>query len=352
MLLLTKTPLVSVHMITYNHDPYIVQAIEGVLQQKTNFPIELIIGEDCSTDRTREIVLEYQRKNPALIRILLSDNNVGAHKNSRRVSAVCRGKYIAYCEGDDYWIDPLKLQKQVDLLEANPDYGMVHGYCFIYNEKSMTFYPSGHEKKDINLLQGSIFEAELIDNCIYTCSACIRKDLIEKYFDEDELLEQRFQMGDYPLWLEISRHSKVGYITDPLGVYRETNNSASCRNHIVKRKKFIKSCYDVKHYYTKKYNVSDEIVRKISVMKAKSDLLFAFQLNNRIEATNIFENLLQYQDIKLDRDSYINYFGSRNYINRFIVKLFRRFFYLKKLIKFKVIDKSLSKRIEKICGSA
>src|SRR4030042_6002267 len=119
-------PLVSVKMITYNHAPYIAQAIEGVLQQKTNFPFELVIGEDCSTDGTRAIVLEYQRKYSDIIRVITSDNNVGAYENIRRTSKACRGRYVAFCDGDDFWHDPSKLQKQTDYLETHPECGLVY----------------------------------------------------------------------------------------------------------------------------------------------------------------------------------------------------------------------------------
>ena len=118
---LCRNPLVSVHMTTYNHEGFIRQAIEGVVMQETDFEYELVIGEDCSTDRTREICFEYQKKHPTKIRVLWSESNLwhigGNHK---RVDVRCRGKYIAYCEGDDYWTDPKKLQKQVEYMESHP----------------------------------------------------------------------------------------------------------------------------------------------------------------------------------------------------------------------------------------
>src|SRR5512137_2891725 len=109
-------PLVSVSMLTYNHAPYIAQAIEGVLRQKTNFAFELVIGEDCSTDGTREIVLAYAAEFPRVIRVITSERNVGSTKNSWRTFRACVGKYIAWCEGDDYWHDMGKLQLQFDYL--------------------------------------------------------------------------------------------------------------------------------------------------------------------------------------------------------------------------------------------
>jgi glycosyltransferase involved in cell wall biosynthesis len=129
-------------MITYNHAPYIAQAIEGVLQQKTNFPFELVIGEDCSTDGTREIVFEYQKKHPDIIRVITSDENVGAKKNGLRVLKACQGKYIAFCEGDDYWHNPDKLQKQVDYMESHPECGMLFADCDAYYQRSKKFIKS------------------------------------------------------------------------------------------------------------------------------------------------------------------------------------------------------------------
>lgn len=117
-----ETPLVSICCITYNHAPYIRKCLDGFLMQKVDFPFEIIIGEDCSTDNTRRICEEYADKNPDIINLLPSECNLGAVENERRVMQTAKGKYIAFCEGDDYWTDPLKLQKQVDFLESNSDY--------------------------------------------------------------------------------------------------------------------------------------------------------------------------------------------------------------------------------------
>ena len=121
---MSEKPLVSVFMITYNHEKFIAQAIEGVLMQKTNFPFELIIGEDCSTDRTREIVVDYAQRFPEIIKPILHEKNVGMKSNMNTCMQACSGKYTAICEGDDYWIDSLKLQKQVGFLEAHSDFSM------------------------------------------------------------------------------------------------------------------------------------------------------------------------------------------------------------------------------------
>ena len=109
-------PSVSVSIITYNHAPYIRQCIEGALMQRTSFPCEIVIGEDCSSDGTKEIVMEYARIYPEIIRVIGSETNVGMMENSKRTDYACRGEFIANCEGDDFWIDPLKLQKQYEAI--------------------------------------------------------------------------------------------------------------------------------------------------------------------------------------------------------------------------------------------
>lgn len=135
-------PLLSVVTITYNHVLYIRRCIEGVLMQKVDFPMEFIIADDCSTDGTRAICEEYIKQHPDLIRMVTSDSNVGVVSNEQRAFLAARGKYIATCEGDDYWTDPLKLQKQVDFLEAHPDYSV----CF-HRFKRIHLY-DGREEGD------------------------------------------------------------------------------------------------------------------------------------------------------------------------------------------------------------
>lgn len=130
----------SICCITYNHEAYIAQALEGFLMQQTNFKVEIIIGEDCSTDRTRQIIEEYVLKYPGKINLITSEFNVGANQNCKRVFEAIRGKYIAICDGDDYWTDPLKLQKQVDFLEKNQNYIMCCHYSKRIKENNEVYY--------------------------------------------------------------------------------------------------------------------------------------------------------------------------------------------------------------------
>lgn len=127
-----QSPLVSVCLITFNHEAYIAQAIESVLQQETNFSFEIIVGEDESSDKTRDIVLKYRERFPGKVKVILGERKNVIYVNGRptgrrnfvNVLASASGKYIAFLEGDDFWIDPLKLQKQVDVMEAHPEYSV------------------------------------------------------------------------------------------------------------------------------------------------------------------------------------------------------------------------------------
>jgi len=199
-------PLVSVTVITYNHIPFIAQAIEGVLQQETTFPFELVIGEDCSTDGTRGIVCEYQKKYPEIIRVITADKNVGRTQNFYRTIKVCRGKYIAFCDGDDYWHRPDKLQNQGDYLEAHPECGLVLADCDIYRAKSKRLitsfnYRNGF-KSPADLTIEQIFGGGIVK---WTCTAMARRNLCEKVIEEGPYLHQsgKFLMGDTQLWAEL-----------------------------------------------------------------------------------------------------------------------------------------------------
>lgn len=126
---------VSVLMPVYNHEKYIAKAIDGVLMQKTNFRFELIIGEDCSKDYSRRIVRQYQKKYPNIIKVIYQTTNKGMQKNIGRIQREASGKYWAYCEGDDYWTDENKLQKQIEFLEKNKKYNAVYHNVLCVDQK-------------------------------------------------------------------------------------------------------------------------------------------------------------------------------------------------------------------------
>ena len=232
---LCRHPVVSVHMITYNHEPYIRQAIEGVMMQKTDFEFELVIGEDCSQDRTREICFEYQKRYPDKIRVLWWHENVSElGGNYQRVEARCRGEFIALCEGDDYWIDPLKLQKQVDVMRKCPSVG----YCFT-GAKVLSEIPHDHPRLRsfaIKKWHGNMFDFDLgtykpglvpkdefwNNRWIYprTCTVLFRQKFYKRLKQDLDIFSWRLRLGDALLWNAFPFVSDAYYLADITAVYR------------------------------------------------------------------------------------------------------------------------------------
>ena len=247
-------PLVSACMITYNHEPYIAQAIEGVLQQQTNFPFELVIGEDCSTDRTRGIVFDYQEKYPSIIRVITSDKNVGARTNSLRTEKACCGKYVAVCEGDDYWHHPLKLQRQVDFLESHPAYGLVHSNGHVLAVETGELIGSAQKRPPAGKDECCYLDILTGDHRVWTASVCVRRQILAKVVDENpECTDERFLMGDLQRWLEISRLTKIKYLDEALVTLNRLPESASRSQDPRKQLKFSLSVRYLKYRYLQKY---------------------------------------------------------------------------------------------------
>jgi len=315
---MNKKEMVSVHTITYNHEKYITKAIEGVLAQKTNFHIELVISDDCSTDKTKAVIEKYEKQYPEIIKPIYRKKNLGSIKNWIDTFSKCKGKYIALCEGDDYWTDPYKLQKQVDFLEANPDYGMVHTEYDEFIESRQELIKDIH-KKGHKIKSGDVFEDLLNVNFITTASVCFRKSILSDYIKEfkDELY--KWKMGDFPLWLYFSRHSKIGYINDNTTVRRVLEESASSSKNKSKIIDFKLSAIDIRDFFAKKYKVSNRIMNRRDKELYYQILKLSFDIFNK-EKANFVINSLKKKNLRLNTKHYIYYIGTRNFFLNFLIR--------------------------------
>lgn len=222
-----ETPLVSICSITYNHAPYIRECIDGFLMQKTNFPIEIIINDDCSNDGTTEIIKEYAAKYPNIIHPIYHDENQyqkGIRGMFQKfVIPHARGKYIALCEGDDYWTDPLKLQKQVDFLESHPTFSL----CF---HNAHTKMLDGSINDTIYNISGTreYTSSEILQNwTIPTASVVYRSGAI----DNDPIrFNPKFRFGDNVLFLTAAKHGKLYCMDEYMSVYRKNIGGVTISN--------------------------------------------------------------------------------------------------------------------------
>jgi len=286
------TPLVSVAMITYNHRLCIRQAIEGVVSQKTTFPFELIIGEDCSTDGTREIVFDCQRRHPSLIRVVTSERNVGARQNAQRTHAACLSKYVAFCEGDDYWHASDKLAKQVGFLEAHPDYGTVHSHAhFCDLTTGCIRYNSFRCPRNLNDA-GAYVEILTRYREIVTASACVRRSLMEQIVQQcPECNDPRFLMGDTQTWLELSRIAKVKCLHESLVTKNSLPESATRSRDPSKILKFALSVRELYLHYLRKYECPEPIALDLKRQCAVMVLYRAHRALDRTQAEAMWREL-------------------------------------------------------------
>lgn len=210
-------PLLSICFITYNHENFLGDALKGFASQQVNFPIEIIIYDDFSTDATRHLLLEFKKTSPFPVTLLLPDENKYS-KGERifpKTFEVATGKYLALCEGDDYWTDPLKLQKQVDFLEANSDYNICFHKVNILNQETGEIIPDTirdtPETTDITELARG--------NYIHTASVVLRNN-----FKLPDWFRETF-IGDWSLYMIMVADKKIKKLEEVMAVYRVHNTS-------------------------------------------------------------------------------------------------------------------------------
>lgn len=211
---MSETPLASIVVTTYNQEQSLPVTLDSLLAQKTSFPFEIVVGEDCSQDGTRSVLAEYAGMYPDKIRPIYNEHNLGILGNYVSTLCQCRGKYIAGCAGDDFWNDPEKLQLQVDIMEKDPEIGLVYTDVYMDSvatgEKSVRWCKNPQENLFTQLLKGCFITAP---------TACFRASLLE-HVDFDEFQRLGFIMEDYPMWLTFSLHTKFHRLKRPTVTYR------------------------------------------------------------------------------------------------------------------------------------
>jgi len=284
-----KPPLLSVCLITYNQSKYITRALEGILMQESDFQWDIIIADDCSTDGTREIIIDYKTRYPDRIKLIIQSQNVGAARNWLELIQAPTGKYTAYLEGDDYWTQKNKLQKQVEFLERNPDYAMCFHKVKIETrdglvEDFITKIPPNRDSFTTHDLART--------NFIHSPTIVFRNKLIEI---PDWILDS--PIGDYPLYLLLSLKGKIKLINECMAVYRINSGSWSQHDDVYRLIKTLNmlslvKC-DMPRHIIKElaYNIESECLNSIQIewSRVNAGLTRKLSIKEKLKAWLLFK---------------------------------------------------------------
>lgn len=276
--------MVATRCFTFNHAPYIEDAMNGFTMQETSFPVITLIVDDASQDGEPDVIRQYlvenfqapyrteetddyylicashsTNTNCTFVVFLLKYNHYSIRKSKMPYLSrwLDNAKYISLCEGDDYWIHPKKLQMQVDYFENHPEVGLQHAKAKVYNQENHCFRGTCGE-------QNGDLEQILLKNPIVTLTTCYRTSLFQKYERErKEWGMKGWKMGDYPTWIWMSKHAGVYFIDEDFAVYREVEGSASHPQRFEDKISFIDSTLEIQSFFSNLYNVPEQIKVKI-----------------------------------------------------------------------------------------
>jgi len=272
---------VSILMLAYNHDKFIAQALDSALMQQVDFEYEIVIGEDCSTDNTRDILIRYQQEYPDKIHLLLPEKNLGMHDNFIQTFKACRGDYIALLEGDDYWTSSDKIQKQVDFLDAHADYTICFHNILYYDDSTKCFFSPENHRKNVFTLEDILYS-----NLMATPSIMFRQGFIHKF--PDWMYDVDFV--DWVLQILLAQHGKIRYIDETMSVYRihpqgkwSQKSSLEALLETTKMLQYLSKYLDLDSKHQKKLTV------KLSVQIR--ELAIAYMENGDIKNAKFYMNI-------------------------------------------------------------
>ena len=258
---LIAQPLVSCFVFTYNQQEFVKTAIESILSQECDFSFEVIICDDCSTDNTLQVCLNYIEVYPEIIRVVENDKNLGIRGNYfTNITRYCRGKYMSNCAGDDWWSNPHKLKLQVSYLEEHPEISMVHGHAQIFDEKT------GNLKTQLMGRNRDTFEENLLSNGVAIVPTCFRSSAHTEYINEINPITLPFS-EDYPMVLWFSYRHKIHFIDEVLCTYRLQTESLSHTKDKNKIYKGPKDSYDCKMVFVNRFGITDkDLIKRITLI--------------------------------------------------------------------------------------
>ena len=248
---MTEDIMFSVEVTTYNQREYIAQTLQSIIDQEHNYKYEILVSDDCSTDGTQEIIKEFQKKYPEIIKPIYNEKNLGPMKNYYQNISRAKGKYLMGCGGDDYWL-PEKVAKQINFMERNLDFDVCYSLADVYDTNKKTITSKlGFNYKDFK-------ELITIGNAIPALTLCIRRSFFINYLEQISPQNRGWLMEDYPFLIYTAFESNLFFFSDTFAVYRVLDNSVSHQTDIQKKITFEKSVYNIKQYFSERYSFSIE----------------------------------------------------------------------------------------------
>ncbi len=279
--------IISVIVATYNQEATIGRTLDSILMQKCRLPIEIVVGEDCSTDGTRTVCERYAALHPAVVRLMPKAPNKGMIRNYYDCLLQCRGRYIAECAGDDFWIDPLKLEKQLDVLEKHPEVTLVHTNWQSYDETThetrknlfAPFLSPITNGKD--MLEAVI--TQTVAPVVHTCTAMYRSEVIRRCYDEEPSLYNDPENGceDIQLVCALADSGDVAYLPDVTLSYSVGHDSVSRQPDDRRQFRFVARTASLSMRLARKYGIATDKTRAFFADKAFALLMHAFRCRDK-----------------------------------------------------------------------
>ncbi|MCD8290526.1 MAG: glycosyltransferase [Prevotella sp.] len=279
--------IISVVVITYNEEKTIARTLDSILEQKCHVPFEIVVGDDCSTDGTRKICEEYAEKYPNIIRLMDKAPNKGVIDNYYDCVLNCKGKYIADCAGDDFWITSDKLEKEVSILEKDESITLVHTEWMYYNEKTGERTPPAPNVFNKPITEGKVMLEAIVTQTsrpiIHSCTAMYRADVLKREYNKNTYLFRNKEFGceDLQVCFIMALNGNIAYIPDVTLCYSYGTPTVSFSNNDKKQFLFVRRITDLSYYLCTEYGLKSKTIDKYFQQRIFALSMHAFRSGSR-----------------------------------------------------------------------
>jgi len=307
----------SVHLITHNNESHVAETVESILKQNTNFAFEIVVGDDCSTDKTFEILSAYAQANPVLFNLKRNESQLGILKNFKSTLDRCNGTYVFAIAGDDLLKQDYSLQKMVDAFRSDTSLGFVDsGIDILYEHKNIT---KPFSNKIAMIASDQTYKNTLLLGRINPIGICLNKSHLYKYVDFETYINMNVTVDDYPIIVDLVMNSNFARIDESLHIYRSHDLSYShkkdFKNHLFLKQQMKMLFY----YFSKKYNYPKDIIEEFLKNYNKELLFLAGYFENKEVGRESFKKI----NSKSAKD-YIHYYASQNHLFRTLISKIKK----------------------------